>query len=187
MQVPVQITALGLTLTEADERRIRGYAAKLDTFHPRLVGCKVRVSVPNKRPQGTPVHYNVRVAVGVPRGELAATRQRQKELMTAVQEAFRAVSRQLQDYNRKQRGPPAPTSAAPRGVVSRLNSFEGFGFLTTAEGTELYFHRNSVLHDGFDDLQVGDAVRYAEETGQKGPQASSVALVTARRAGTPGR
>lgn len=116
MQQPIQITARGLTLSDTDQERIRAYAAKLDTFYPRIIGCTVRVSVPNKRPQGAVLHYNVRAAVGMPGGELAATRQRQKELMTAVQDTFKAITRQIQDFNRKQRDPQAnsATWTAPR-------------------------------------------------------------------------
>jgi len=181
MQGPVQITARGLTLSDEDETRIREHAAKLETFYPQMIGCTVRVSVPNKRPQGAPVHYNVRVTLGVPGAEIVATRQRQKELTAAVQDAFRAIGRQLQDYNRRQRGPTPPREAAPHGVVSRIDALAGFGFLTTADGLELYFHRNSVLNDAFDRLEVGDEVRFTEGRGDEGPQASSVSLAATRR------
>jgi len=51
------------------------------------------------------------------------------------------------------------------------------GFIATADGQELYFHRNSVLEDAFDRLEVGTEVRFAEEQGNEGPQASTVALL----------
>jgi cold shock CspA family protein len=41
---------------------------------------------------------------------------------------------------------------------------------------EIYFHRNSVLDGAFAQLEAGSEVRFAEETGEKGPQASSVSL-----------
>ena len=46
---------------------------------------------------------------------------------------------------------------------------EDFGFLMTASGGLLYFHRNSVLNGDFDRLEVGDEVRYIEEMGDTGP------------------
>lgn len=39
---------------------------------------------------------------------------------------------------------------------------------------EVYFHRNSVLHGDFDLLAVGTEVRYFEELGDDGPQATTV-------------
>jgi cold shock CspA family protein len=48
------------------------------------------------------------------------------------------------------------------------------GFITAADGREMYFHRNSVLGKGFDALQVGTEVHFAEEEGEQGPQASTV-------------
>ena len=47
----------------------------------------------------------------------------------------------------------------------------------TLDGNEIYFHAHSVLHDGFRHLKIGDEVRFVEETGEKGPQASTVHIV----------
>jgi cold shock CspA family protein len=43
----------------------------------------------------------------------------------------------------------------------------------TPEGTQLYFHRNSVMDD-FDQLKPGDPVSFVEATGDTGPTASKV-------------
>jgi cold shock CspA family protein len=51
------------------------------------------------------------------------------------------------------------------------------GFLETPDGREIYFHRNSVLNAKFDDLVSGTEVAFAEEQGDKGPQASTVHVV----------
>ena len=45
------------------------------------------------------------------------------------------------------------------------------------DGREIYFHRNSVLDAGFDRVSVGAEVRFVEEEGVRGPQASTVRLV----------
>ncbi|MCK4467404.1 MAG: cold shock domain-containing protein, partial [Desulfobacterales bacterium] len=50
----------------------------------------------------------------------------------------------------------------------------GYGFLTTPDGREFYFHKNSVLDDKFKVLKVGMKVRFVEELGEKGAQASTV-------------
>ena len=53
----------------------------------------------------------------------------------------------------------------------------GYGFIATPEGRELYFHRNSVLEPGFDQLEVGTEVRFDEEMGEQGPQATTVKAI----------
>jgi cold shock CspA family protein len=62
-------------------------------------------------------------------------------------------------------------------VVTKLFRDEGYGFIKTREGRDIYFHRNSVLHHDFDRLTIGTAVRFEEEEGEKGPQATSVQVV----------
>jgi cold shock CspA family protein len=60
------------------------------------------------------------------------------------------------------------------GRVSRLLAYEGYGFITAEDGSEIYFHKNSVPDGGFDRLTVGTEVRYVETEGEQGPQASTV-------------
>ena len=57
--------------------------------------------------------------------------------------------------------------------VARIFYHDGYGFLETPDGQDVYFHENSVL-DGFGKLEVGNKVVYSVEMGDKGPQASSL-------------
>lgn len=70
----------------------------------------------------------------------------------------------------------AVKSHAPElhGRVSKL--FPQYGFLETPDGREIYFHHNSVLDRNFDHLEVGSEVRFVEEDGEQGPQASTVII-----------
>jgi cold shock CspA family protein len=61
-----------------------------------------------------------------------------------------------------------------QGQVTKLFPKDGYGFLETVGGREVYFHKNSVLDGGFGLLKAGVRVRFSEEEGEKGPQASSV-------------
>ena len=54
---------------------------------------------------------------------------------------------------------------------------ESLGFLESADGREIYFHRNSVLDDAFTQLAPGARVTFREEVGDKGPRASTVRLL----------
>lgn len=174
MELPLQITAQNLTLAPADEQAIRDAAAKLDEFASRILSCRVVVEVP-KSGGHSGRQYRVHVKLDVPGDEIVVRRQSDEALPTAVQKAFKAAGRRLQDHVRRQRGDVKLPRRAPRGVVTRLFSWEGYGFLTSADGREIYFDRQSVLNDGFDHLKEGVPVRYVEESGEQGPQASTVA------------
>jgi cold shock CspA family protein len=51
---------------------------------------------------------------------------------------------------------------------------EDYGVIMTPDNREIYFHRNSVLNEEFDKLEEGTEVRFHEESGEQGPQASTV-------------
>jgi cold shock CspA family protein len=178
MQLPLQITARGLSLSEAAEGDIRAKAANLNTYYERIMGCRVVVEGPVQHHRKGP--FTVRIDLSVPGAELVADRQAHEDLYVAIRDAFDAARRRLEDYARRQRGAVKAHEAAPRGRVSQLFPEAGYGFLETRDGREIYFHRHSVLHPGFDRLEIGVEVRFTEEVGEKGPQASSVAIVGTR-------
>ncbi len=99
-------------------------------------------------------------------------------LPTVLRKAFDAARRQLQELVEQQRGEvKTHPEQQVMGVVVRLFPEQGYGFLKTIDGRDIYFHRNSVLHDDFDRLEIGTGVRFVEELGTEGPQASTVQIV----------
>ncbi len=98
-------------------------------------------------------------------------------LPKVIRSAFNAASRQLIRYKEQKRMEikPHPQREA-MALIARLFPQDGYGFLKTLDGRDIYFHRNSILHNDFDRLEIGTAVRFAEEMGEKGPQASSVQI-----------
>jgi len=63
-----------------------------------------------------------------------------------------------------------------QGQVAQLDPTADHGFILTNEGTQLYFHRNSLLDADFAKLKRGDAVHYIASDGDTGPTASKVWL-----------
>jgi cold shock CspA family protein/ribosome-associated translation inhibitor RaiA len=181
MQTPLQITAHDLTLADAVETDIREKAAKLERYYPRLISCHVVVGAPVRSAHASlsqTGRYHVSIDLTVPGAELVVTRQENEELQVAMRDAFNAAQRRVRDYARRQRGEVRTLETPPHAVVSQLFAAEGYGFLSTPDGREIYFHRNSVLAPGFDQLAIGTEVRFAEELGDKGPQASTVTMVS---------
>ena len=181
MQLPVQVTLRDIAPSEAVEGYIRERAAKLDAFYDRIMGCRVVVEAPVRHHRkGGP--FKVRIDLTVPGDELVVNRQSDDDLYVAIREAFDAMRRRLEDYARRQRGSVKAHEAPPQARVSKLFPEEGYGFLETPDGSEFYFHRNSVLAPGFDRLEVGEEVRFVPEMGEQGPRASTVTIIGRRRA-----
>ena len=61
--------------------------------------------------------------------------------------------------------------------MASISPEENFGIIETPDGREIYFHRNSLLDENLDDLDVGTEVRFHEEMGEEGPQASTVQVI----------
>jgi ribosomal subunit interface protein len=176
MRVPLQITSRDIELPDSIETVIRDKAEKLKTFNDQIIGCRVVVETPHRSRQKG-IFYNVHIELSVPGSELVVKREPHMDLMAAIRDAFDAVKRQLQDYSRRQRGEVKAHEEAPYGRVQSLFPADGYGFLVTMDGREIYFHENSVLDDKFKTLEVGTEVRFSESNGDKGPQASTVVVI----------
>lgn len=181
MQVPLEINFNGVDRSEWSEDFIRRQVERLERYAGDMVSCRVAVEQPHRRQtRGNPWHVRVEVTLP-PKHELVASAepvevQPEVELRTVIRDAFRAMERQIKKTVQRRRY-EVKTHEQPLALVTRLFSDEGYGFITTPEGRDIYFHRNSVLHNGFERLGVGTAVRFAEEEGEEGPQASSVQIV----------
>ncbi len=172
MILPLQITSRNLELTEAIKADIREHAEKLDKYYDRIMSCRVVVEALPKRSL-----YNVHIDITVPGAELIVKRDPNTDLYLSIRDAFRDARRKLEDFARIQRGDVKHHEEMPHARISVLFSDKGYGFLTTPDGREIYFHEHSVLNRKFKQLEIGMEVRFAEEMGEKGPQASSLTVV----------
>jgi cold shock protein len=55
------------------------------------------------------------------------------------------------------------------GTIKKITD-KGFGFITTASGKDLFFHRSAVVDTPFEALQEGQRVSFTEGQGPKGPR-----------------
>jgi ribosomal subunit interface protein len=181
MEVPTQISFRGVESSAAIEAKVRERVARLERYYDRIIGCRVMIEAPHRRHQHGTI-YHVRVDVVVPGGELVVNREpaehhQHEDLYVAIRDAFDAAQRRLEDHARRQRGAVKAHEARPGGVVAQLFVSEGYGFIESMDGRELYFHRNSVLDDAFDRLAIGSRVEFVDEPGEQGTQASTVRLI----------
>jgi cold shock CspA family protein len=200
---PVQITFRNVPSTEEIEEEIRARALKLGTFYSPITSCRVLVEAPARhRQEGYSFH--IRIDLTVPQGEIVVkraptlypgerdiggerrqkqmeTRPERKHLKVAMREAFDAARRRLQDHARRIRMDVKAHEPASQARVTKLFPVQGYGYIETPDGREIYFHANSVINGRFKNLKPGSEVSFAEEAGEKGPQASSVRLVSGGR------
>lgn len=181
MQIPLEIRFHNMEPSPAIEQAVRERAAKLEQFADDIVSCRVAIEAPHKHHRRGKL-FRVTVDVRLPGGEAVASRDpaahhSHEDVYVSLRDAFSAVRRQIQDYVRERRGKVKSHEVPPHGTVSELHPERDFGRIATSDGRDIYFHRNSVLDASFDDLSVGDEVRFSEEAGDEGPQASTVRVV----------
>jgi ribosomal subunit interface protein len=173
MRSPLQITGRDFELTDAIKEAVRERAEKLGHIYENIISCKVMVESPRRRHEKSTFH-DVHIELTVPGEEIVVKREPNEDLYTAIGEAFDAAQRQLQEFAERRKGRVKKHEEIPSGKIHLLFPDKGYGFIITAEGREIYFNENSVLNDHFKKLKPGDEVRFVEEMGEKGPQASTV-------------
>lgn len=177
MTIPLQVTFRHELVSPALEARIRKLAERLERFGPHILSCEVIVDREHRHQQGNA--FDVRIEISVAGAHISIQRASpydpsHQDPYVAVRDAFRAARRKLQDYERGLRGQVKRHHGLPHGWISELDTQGGFGRIETDDGRMIFFHRNSVMGKSFDQLTTGVEVSFAEESGVKGPQASTV-------------
>jgi cold shock CspA family protein len=182
MQTPAKIDFQGMVGSPQIRATITKHLDQLEQRFGRLTACRIVVKGPSAHHHvGGLYEVNIRLALPNGRevnvGRTAQADERHSDLTFAVSDAFKRARRRLQDHVRRLQGQVKNHEGQPIGTVVRLDPAGGFGFLEAGDGHEVYFHRNSVLDENFGRLAIGARVVFAEEMGEKGPQASTVKLL----------
>ncbi len=189
MKLPLQITFRDIHSSASIAEHVRRRAEKLDTFCDRIMSCRVAIEAPNRHTHHGAKRYHVRIDLKAPGVELVSSHTppdiQQTDLHAVIDDAFADMERQVEAYAQMSRWDVKRHVTPPHGHIAKIFRDRGFGFIECSDGREIYFHENSVLKHRFDKLEVGAEVRFAEELGDKGPQASTVEVIgQARKAPT---
>ena len=182
METPVQIDFQGMDANPRLRAAISKHVAQLEERFGRVTAGRVVLKAPGGHHR-TGGLFEINVRLALPDGRevnidhTPQNDERYSDIDFALNDVFKRARRQLQDQVRKLQGRVKQHEGVPSGTLSELDPLGEFGFIETADGREIYFHRNSVLNDGFADLRVGSRVTFAEKVGDKGPQASTVKLL----------
>ncbi|MEW6569812.1 MAG: HPF/RaiA family ribosome-associated protein [Nitrospirota bacterium] len=181
MQVPLKMAFRDISPYEDEVRdEVRRLADKLDKFYPGIISCRIVVEKPHKRHREGNL-YRATIVLNVPNKQIVVNREHpfhhsHEDIFVAIRHAFEDACRQLEEYALVKYGDIKDHDLLPHGVISKLYPDKGYGFIQSWGGREIYFHRNSSL-DGFENLKVGMEVRFNEEQGEEGPQATTVKII----------
>jgi len=154
----------------------------LEKFRPRVTACHITVTAPSARHRSGALNQ-VHIQMSVPpHQDVVVSRSHgdkavHEHLSAAIKDAFAAARRQLEELIRRDRGDVKVHAVEAHGRVSKFIAGDDYGFIESSDGREIYFHRNSVIDNGFARLIVGSQVRFVEALGEHGPQATTVQVI----------
>ena len=184
MQIPPEITYRNLDKTSNIDSLVREKIAKLEQFCNYINSCRVVLEKTHENPSsGSP--YKVSIDSTIPHGREIAVSHNPDEgkqyppLEAVIRDAFEAARRQLVSITTEQKGERKIHPEQEIGaIITKLFTDQDYGFIKTIDtGREVYFHRNSVVNRNFDELAIGNGVRFKETEGEMGPQATSVMIL----------
>lgn len=156
-----------MKIDEEKEKLIRHYAGF-------VLHLRVAIEATAHHKEGG---FEVKVVASVPNDTVVVSR-KGEIVRPLLNEAFDVLSLQLKEILRKKRkakkNPEQHIETDSVGIVHKVSPHESYGFITTFDDREIYFHENALKNVTIDDLTEGDSVVFGESFGDKGPQASWV-------------
>jgi nucleotide-binding universal stress UspA family protein/cold shock CspA family protein len=179
VRTPFDIAYRNLRRSRTIEEHVLRGIGRLERVNQRLLRCRVTVELRHPRHKSGNL-YHVRLDLMLPDHEIVVSRTppahtQSEEVVNAIGEAFDSARRRLVEAGRRQHGEVKTHEPPAHGRVREL--LPDHGFIEAVDGRTVYFHRNAVPNDGFDEMDLGSEVRFVEEMGVEGPQASTVTLV----------
>ncbi len=171
----LKVEARNVELKKGWQMKIEEEKEKLLKNYPSFV-LHLRVSI-----EATTHHkeggYEVKIVASVPNDTVVVTR-KGEPVRPLLIEAFDVLTLKLKEILRKKRKskkqPESAVAGDSIGIINKVSPHESYGFITTYDDREIYFHENALKNVEIDDLAEGDSVIYGESLGDKGPQASWV-------------
>jgi hypothetical protein len=144
----LQINSSQSAMTKAVETQILKQVKALEDYVNGLTGCTrclqhLRFIVIAKAGR-------IRIHLDVPGGELTIDKQNGVDLSSAINEAFGATRIKLEEYVHNLRHDVKTQGPSPHVRVTTIFPTDGYGFLETFDGREVYFRGNH-----FTDSRVG--------------------------------
>ncbi|MFI5206621.1 MAG: HPF/RaiA family ribosome-associated protein [Gemmatimonadales bacterium] len=102
--VPLRITLRNTELSQAEATDLRRRVARLERYAKPILHGRVTIEVPQHRRRVDSDRYAIRIDLELPGGTVIVDRQPHEGLGAALQQAFSAARRRIQDHMRRRRG-----------------------------------------------------------------------------------
>lgn len=179
--IDLKVQYLGFPESDFVSAAVWDYVENLEKFCDQIMSCHVVIThPPRKHHQGGIYHVKIRLHL---RGsDIIIDREASKnhaheDVYVALRDAFGSARRKVEDYVRIQSGQVKQTVRPMHARVIRILADQDGGFLLSEDRREIYFHRNSLVDESFDNLKVGQEVRFSEGMGENGPQVTTMYVV----------
>jgi len=160
-------------IPEDDRERAGERIRSLAAGHNDLIDVRITARASGHHKHGD---KEVRIVCEARGREIVAARSLEDPALS-LNEALDAFEREVRRMRERRTEQRSERPAAPPhlGIVDRIFREEGYGFVLTDGGEQVYFHRNAVQGAlDFDRLAEGDRVGLNLEAGDEGPQATVV-------------
>ena len=183
METEPQIVFEHMDSSDAVRQRVMQELADLERIYGRITAARVSMSPP-PREHRKGYLWRTNIHLVLPGGrEVAVSNnphsgQPEDDIYSSIEGAFAVARRQLQDKVRLMEGDVKSHNLGVEqiGQVIRLFPEDGYGFIVTPSGHEVWFSQRKVKHNEFRNMQIGTRVYFEEELGDKGPLATTVRI-----------
>ncbi len=175
MQIPLQITFRDLDRSLAVEEKIIEKFDKLDSFYHLITFARVVVGLEERRKHQGNLH-KVSIYVALPGKDVVVSHHPNENLYMAIQDAMDDLQRQLEEYHSRLYGEGKNHGDKLHGEIVRLIENEGYGFIADEERNEYYFNLSHLVDTKFNNLHVGEHVRFLPAQGNEGLQARRISV-----------
>jgi len=178
MQTQPTVSFDGVAIDERIRAAALAHIEGLETFCRDIVGCHVVLSQPHHHHRRGRL-WSARIELVIPGADIIVNRTHHldhahEDPLVTLRDAFAAARRRLEDCLRRRRGAVKAHQCHDEGRILRVLPAEEHGFITAADGREVYFHAHALCGGSLEGLVAGTPVRFTVEEGDDGPQATWV-------------
>jgi cold shock CspA family protein/ribosome-associated translation inhibitor RaiA len=183
MQSPANITFRHMQASPEVRQDIETRIADLEKFHHHVVSCNVVVTGPSNRHEHGQ-EFHVQLTVQVPGEDIAVSdslgqSEATQDLNLLLHSVFEVADRKLREQARMMGGREVKHHAEIlHGKIDRIFEGEGYGFIKSDDGNDVYFEEDNLTNSSWEKLRVDMKVRFREGDGDKGPYAMNVHVMT---------
>jgi cold shock CspA family protein/ribosome-associated translation inhibitor RaiA len=169
----IRINVRNTELLKEWEEKIGEEVSKLESRYPDIIHhLRVTITAPGHHRLGA---FEIHAVSTVP-DDTIVVKNNGELVIPLIGDVFSDLNRQLREYNRKRQHLMRQELPYGIGNIRRVFPEGEYGFIQSAGGREIYFHRNALKNCAYNDLREDDSVEFSAEEGEKGAQATWVKL-----------